>query len=434
MGNGNHARGVRRASGGCASSVEGCYETERRYRRHRRRDGRPCSSAVSVAGQAAQPPRARPRRQLPRPRRSSRRPRRRPVRRRSRTRPATSRSNRSRAGGRPTGTPSTSASGSPSTLTCSVVETTAVKVVPDLNQLEPTTVALQPFEVVKGVRHEDIRTPPLRYIQYEYTTRLIGDVFFGKDVDIPASRSRITSSPPSAAARRAAIRRMRCRPSRCGSTRSCRRKPRTSATTRTDTFAEIESRRVCGRSAELVASAIAFGFARRAGGPRARARRRPVSCPHAVGRAPAAARRGAARLPEERSRHREGRGARRLDDRAGRPRARGVPHRRRRRARPSRRAGNRRLARGAPATASWRCARACFRPQARAGLDGDDVRDDRAIAGERHERTPAQRANASAAERAARSRCTRSARRATAATASSTRRRSTPPSSTAPTR
>ena len=72
------------------------------------------------------------------------------------------------------------------TLTCSVVETTAVKVVPDLNQLEPTTVALQPFEVVKGVRHEDIRTPPLRYIQYEYTTRLIGDVFFGKDVDIPS--------------------------------------------------------------------------------------------------------------------------------------------------------------------------------------------------------------------------------------------------------
>ena len=62
----------------------------------------------------------------------------------------------------------------------------AIKVVPDLNQLEPTTVALQPFEVVKGVRHEDIRTPPLRYIQYEYTTRLIGDVFFGKDVDIPS--------------------------------------------------------------------------------------------------------------------------------------------------------------------------------------------------------------------------------------------------------
>ena len=132
------------------------------------------------------------------------------------------------------------------TLTCSVVETTAVKVVPDLNQLEPTTVALQPFEVVKGVRHEDIRTPPLRYIQYEYTTRLIGDVFFGKDVDIPASRSRITSSPPSAAGRRAAIRRMRCRRWRCGSIRSCRRRPRTSATTR-PTRSPTSRRAVCGR-------------------------------------------------------------------------------------------------------------------------------------------------------------------------------------------
>ena len=146
------------------------------------------------------------------------------------------------------------------TLTCSVVETTAVKVVPDLNQLEPTTVALQPFEVVKGVRHEDIRTPPLRYIQYEYTTRLIGDVFFGKDVDIPGvkityhiqsaigggsqGRDQTYALPPLAMRVNSLV-------------------PKKAADIRDntpDTFADIEARRLRS-SAELVASAIAFGFA-----------------------------------------------------------------------------------------------------------------------------------------------------------------------------
>ena len=32
-------------------------------------------------------------------------------------------------------------------------------------------VGLQPFEVIKGVRHEDIKDAPWRYIQYEYTPR-----------------------------------------------------------------------------------------------------------------------------------------------------------------------------------------------------------------------------------------------------------------------
>ncbi len=146
------------------------------------------------------------------------------------------------------------------TLTCSVVETAAVKVVPDLNQLEPTTVALQPFEVVKGVRHEDIRTPPLRYIQYEYTTRLIGDVFFGKDVDIPAvkityhvqssigggsqGRDQTYALPPLAMRVNSLV------PKKAADIRD----------TTTDTFADIEARRLRS-SAELVASAVAFGFA-----------------------------------------------------------------------------------------------------------------------------------------------------------------------------
>src|SRR5262245_30209338 len=54
-------------------------------------------------------------------------------------------------------------------LTCGIIETDKIKAVPDFNQLEGSTIGLQPFEVVKGVRHEDVKNPPWRYIQYEYT-------------------------------------------------------------------------------------------------------------------------------------------------------------------------------------------------------------------------------------------------------------------------
>ena len=54
-------------------------------------------------------------------------------------------------------------------LTCGVIETTGIKVVPAVNQLEPGALSLTPFEVVSGGRHEDIVVPPWRYIQYEYT-------------------------------------------------------------------------------------------------------------------------------------------------------------------------------------------------------------------------------------------------------------------------
>src|SRR5213596_818909 len=39
-------------------------------------------------------------------------------------------------------------------LTCSVIETSRVTVVPDLNQLEAGVVQLAPFEVLSGVRHQ----------------------------------------------------------------------------------------------------------------------------------------------------------------------------------------------------------------------------------------------------------------------------------------
>jgi hypothetical protein len=71
-------------------------------------------------------------------------------------------------------------------LTCSVIETGPITVVPVLNQLEPGALSLTPFEVVSGVSHDDVVVSPWRYIQREYAVRLLSDGFFGQDVTIPA--------------------------------------------------------------------------------------------------------------------------------------------------------------------------------------------------------------------------------------------------------
>jgi hypothetical protein len=71
-------------------------------------------------------------------------------------------------------------------LTCSVIETGPITVIPVLNQLEPGALSLTPFEVVSGVAHEDVVAAPWRYIQREYAVRLLSDGFFGQDVAIPA--------------------------------------------------------------------------------------------------------------------------------------------------------------------------------------------------------------------------------------------------------
>jgi hypothetical protein len=146
------------------------------------------------------------------------------------------------------------------TLTCSFVETNAIKVVADLNQLEPTTVALQPFEVVSGVRHEDIRTPPWRYIQYEYTTRIIGDTFFGKDVDIPGVKVtyRIQSSIGGGSQGRDQVYALPALAMRVNSL--VPKKAADIRDTTPGTFADIEARRLRS-TGELVAAAVSFGFA-----------------------------------------------------------------------------------------------------------------------------------------------------------------------------
>lgn len=70
-------------------------------------------------------------------------------------------------------------------LTCAVIETPRVTVIPDVSQIEPASVQLAPFEVLSGVRHPDIRDGVWRYFQYEYTVRLIADGFFGQDLAVP---------------------------------------------------------------------------------------------------------------------------------------------------------------------------------------------------------------------------------------------------------
>ena len=71
-------------------------------------------------------------------------------------------------------------------LTCGVIETNSVTVVPNVMQLQPGALSLAPFEVVGGRRLEDVVSPPWRYLQFEYDARLLSEGFFGQDVTIPA--------------------------------------------------------------------------------------------------------------------------------------------------------------------------------------------------------------------------------------------------------
>lgn len=70
-------------------------------------------------------------------------------------------------------------------LTCSVVETDAVKVVPDRSPLEPTAIQLPPFEVLGGTRHADLQADGRRFFQYDYRLRIINEDFFGRDAAVP---------------------------------------------------------------------------------------------------------------------------------------------------------------------------------------------------------------------------------------------------------
>src|SRR5580765_7535435 len=145
-------------------------------------------------------------------------------------------------------------------LTCGIVETDKIKAVPDFNQLEASTIGLQPFEVVKGVRHEDVRNPPWRYIQYEYTVRLIAEGLFEKDIELPAVKItyHIQSSIGGGSTGRDQTYQLPAISMHVASL--VPKKVADIRDTSVSTFAEIEARRVRS-TGEFVAALIAFGFA-----------------------------------------------------------------------------------------------------------------------------------------------------------------------------
>ena len=71
------------------------------------------------------------------------------------------------------------------TLTCAVLDTDKVKVVVDESSLAPSALHLVPFEIVDGQRFRDILNAPRRFFQYQYTMRVLGEEFFGKEITLP---------------------------------------------------------------------------------------------------------------------------------------------------------------------------------------------------------------------------------------------------------
>ena len=86
------------------------------------------------------------------------------------------------------------------TLTCAVIDTDAVQVVPDESRLGVATVQVAPFEILGGSHPGDAQNGARRFFQYQYTLRIIDPDVIGKDVAIPSLtiqyrvRSRMSSA------------------------------------------------------------------------------------------------------------------------------------------------------------------------------------------------------------------------------------------------
>lgn len=73
-------------------------------------------------------------------------------------------------------------------LTCAVIETDTVKIVPDQAPLDPTVMQMPPFEVLGGTHEADLRTDDRRFFQYSYRLRVVAEDAFGKDVKLPETK------------------------------------------------------------------------------------------------------------------------------------------------------------------------------------------------------------------------------------------------------
>ena len=85
-------------------------------------------------------------------------------------------------------------------LTCAVLESEAVQVMPDESRLGVAVVQLAPFEVVGGTHPADLRSGSRRFFQYQYRLRVISPDAIGKDLGLPpmtihyAINSRVATS------------------------------------------------------------------------------------------------------------------------------------------------------------------------------------------------------------------------------------------------
>jgi hypothetical protein len=141
-----------------------------------------------------------------------------------------------------------------------VLETDKATVVPNVANIEPTSLQLTPFEVVGGTRHEDVVRTPWRYLQFEYTVRLLGEEFFGRDIPIPPTNVtfRVQTEGPEVTEGVEETYVLPSMPMRILSLL-----PAQAADIREpagDTLGDIEARRFQA-TATRVASAILFGFA-----------------------------------------------------------------------------------------------------------------------------------------------------------------------------
>lgn len=72
------------------------------------------------------------------------------------------------------------------TLTCAVVDTEAVQVVPDESRLGVASIQVAPFEILGGSHPPDAHRGSRRFFQYRYALRLINADSIGRDVNVPA--------------------------------------------------------------------------------------------------------------------------------------------------------------------------------------------------------------------------------------------------------
>lgn len=70
-------------------------------------------------------------------------------------------------------------------LTCAVLESDAVQVVPDESRFGSGVIQMAPFEVVAGTHPADLHSGQRRFFQYQYTLRVITPDAVGSDMRIP---------------------------------------------------------------------------------------------------------------------------------------------------------------------------------------------------------------------------------------------------------